>query len=682
MNEYLELEVIVEKPNISALHETVASIINQLNVTELNICTKIINDTDLNIEDEEALLRENGLLAETANIEPRFKTSIKSGNIFSRTYLYKAIHYLKQNEAAIVAPEYTFCRIEKYSLIAYIHNENLLAEATFNTVIDLQKISKSNHFSPRVKTIRDTAAVIKSSYLQPKTFIKKVKRSGLKTIPYGSLLNTSNIQLTAECKPNLPKNKACLSKKQAVLKKAKKLCGRSIALKNMLSVFEGEKRSIDYKDYIDHPYISETLRLELLNASNINFGLKGIMNMKFLNMTTSWASEIENKLNTINQITTQLSHNNYSYFMILPWIISGGIDLFAKNYLKTIASINKDKNILVILTNGHYQSFTKEQLDLPGNVEILDLPRFFRNDEQDLNQTPEIINSLVNLYQPKRFHIIASESGYRCLKRYGKDIRNISKIVFSSYNYITNEKGEYQGYTVQELPNTYMPGDIITTDNNNSKKLWVNHYNFKSDDILVHNQLFETHDTEKRNHKNVTKKILWAAHIRPEKNPEVVPVIAEKLKNDGIAIDCYGLFDPIHWKDGNNPLANAATNLKYRGEYKNFFEDINLNEYDAFLYTSLADGTPNVVIEAGLAGLPIVSSSIGGIPDLVGKSGYLVSNPNAVDEYVEAIQNIINDPKEALKNADSLKKRLEVKHGEKHFIEQVEEMLSRSSNEQ
>jgi glycosyltransferase involved in cell wall biosynthesis len=72
---------------------------------------------------------------------------------------------------------------------------------------------------------------------------------------------------------------------------------------------------------------------------------------------------------------------------------------------------------------------------------------------------------------------------------------------------------------------------------------------------------------------------------------------------------------------------------------------------DAFLLTSLSEGIPVTLIEAMAAGVPIVSTSVGGVPEVVehGATGLLAKVGNA-DDIAEAIL--------LLSRNDSLQKRL------------------------
>ena len=64
---------------------------------------------------------------------------------------------------------------------------------------------------------------------------------------------------------------------------------------------------------------------------------------------------------------------------------------------------------------------------------------------------------------------------------------------------------------------------------------------------------------------------------------------------------------------------------------------------DALVHPSENDGQPVVIIEALAAGLPVVASTHGGIPDTVGEAGLLVE-PGAPEQLGDAIRSLVDDP--------------------------------------
>lgn len=90
--------------------------------------------------------------------------------------------------------------------------------------------------------------------------------------------------------------------------------------------------------------------------------------------------------------------------------------------------------------------------------------------------------------------------------------------------------------------------------------------------------------------------------------------------------------------------------------------DVNqiLKAFDIFVFPSLTEGLPLVVIEAMATGLPIVASHVGGIPELVvnGETGFLVS-PTSKEEIKETIIKLLNNPKLRKEMGQIARKRFE-----------------------
>jgi glycosyltransferase involved in cell wall biosynthesis len=69
-----------------------------------------------------------------------------------------------------------------------------------------------------------------------------------------------------------------------------------------------------------------------------------------------------------------------------------------------------------------------------------------------------------------------------------------------------------------------------------------------------------------------------------------------------------------------------------------------MRSIDVFVLPSLAEGTPNGIIEAMAHGLPVIASAIGGIPDTVSPDSGILVNPGDVDALVEAMAALATDP--------------------------------------
>lgn len=84
-----------------------------------------------------------------------------------------------------------------------------------------------------------------------------------------------------------------------------------------------------------------------------------------------------------------------------------------------------------------------------------------------------------------------------------------------------------------------------------------------------------------------------------------------------------------------------------------------LKNFDIFVLPSIKEGLPYIILEAGLAGLPVVASNVGGISEIIidGENGILVppKNPKAL---AEAIKKLIDNKNLREKMADNLHQRI------------------------
>lgn len=157
-------------------------------------------------------------------------------------------------------------------------------------------------------------------------------------------------------------------------------------------------------------------------------------------------------------------------------------------------------------------------------------------------------------------------------------------------------------------------------------------------------------------HETARQRIFAKANIHVPENAFVVGTIAELHKNKGLsyAIEAFAKLLP------NNP--NLYYFILGEGEEKErlealvgqyglqgrvfllgFVDDASryLKAFDLFLLSSTTEGLALVLLEAGLAGLPVIASCVGGIPEIIedGKTGLLIPprDPNALARTLEWI---------------------------------------------
>jgi glycosyltransferase involved in cell wall biosynthesis len=123
----------------------------------------------------------------------------------------------------------------------------------------------------------------------------------------------------------------------------------------------------------------------------------------------------------------------------------------------------------------------------------------------------------------------------------------------------------------------------------------------------------------------------------------LVIVIGEGEKRDKLQkrIDRYGLNNTIFLV---GRMENASKYLKI---------------FDIFILTSITEALGYVLLEAGQAGLPVIASSVGGIPEIIEDmvSGLLV-RPKEPEEIKKAIEFLLANPERAKIFAENIKQKI------------------------
>jgi teichuronic acid biosynthesis glycosyltransferase TuaC len=94
---------------------------------------------------------------------------------------------------------------------------------------------------------------------------------------------------------------------------------------------------------------------------------------------------------------------------------------------------------------------------------------------------------------------------------------------------------------------------------------------------------------------------------------------------------------------------------------------------DVFVLPSYAEGMPNAVMEAMACGLPLISTTVGGLPGAVGDSdGAILVDPHSVDSLAEALLKVCSDNslrhKMSLAARDTAATRFGVDHNARNTI--------------
>jgi glycosyltransferase involved in cell wall biosynthesis len=93
-----------------------------------------------------------------------------------------------------------------------------------------------------------------------------------------------------------------------------------------------------------------------------------------------------------------------------------------------------------------------------------------------------------------------------------------------------------------------------------------------------------------------------------------------------------------------------------------------LSAFDGLVLTSWTEGTPMVLLEAMAAGLPIVTTAVGGIPDVVSSREALLCEAGDVEALARGIEIVVGDADTAQAMADRAMARVSLEFGVEEWV--------------
>ncbi|WP_130734330.1 glycosyltransferase [Flavobacterium sp. J27] len=158
---------------------------------------------------------------------------------------------------------------------------------------------------------------------------------------------------------------------------------------------------------------------------------------------------------------------------------------------------------------------------------------------------------------------------------------------------------------------------------------------------------------------NDGKRIICLANLRPQKNHFLVIEIAKKMKEKHVDWSFH-----LVGKDFNDAYSDALKEAIIQNNLENtvfLYDSCNdvaaiLSDVNIALITSLSEGLPVSLLEYGTFGLPVISSKVGDIENVIkdSVSGILIPNFEAIAFY-EALLRLIHDTNLKKQIGDNLK---------------------------
>jgi len=347
---------------------------------------------------------------------------------------------------------------------------------------------------------------------------------------------------------------------------------------------------------------------------------------------------------------------------LMPSFMKGGAEKYGAKLVNALAGNETGQNILVLTTDSDIQT-TRDWIVDSDNLKVLS----FEAKQLGLNlqQKTNLLSKFLMWCNPAIIINNNSHVGWEVYRNFGKALSQKIRLSATLFCYEFDKLGHKVGYARQYIRSTAEYLDDVFIDNSAFGPQLIKDFNLGPVGQDVFRVLHQPIEGSPSDFANISvesrPRVLWAARFVAQKNVALLREIALEMPD----------VDFILWSIGswNNKIAGGSIPKNVTViEESTTFEDMAQRDFSAFLLTSDWEGLPTTLIEATLAGLPIVSSNIGGAMDIVTKeTGWSVQAGDKAS-FIEALTECLADRALAEEKVKLAQKHILKQHSQASYI--------------
>ncbi|QRM28282.1 methyltransferase domain-containing protein [Microvirga sp. VF16] len=350
----------------------------------------------------------------------------------------------------------------------------------------------------------------------------------------------------------------------------------------------------------------------------------------------------------------------YDYLIFVPWLTRGGADLAAVNAVRAAIQLRGTERTLLVVTD-YDRVEARDWLPETANIRIFSdlLPDLSASDRVRL------VQMLIMALKPRAVLNVNSVACWEAIKKTGSPLSTMTDIYASLFCRDYTSDGRAAGYADTHFRACLPFTRKIYFDNETFAQQMIEEYGVPPS-LQSRIEVLRQPTSNSAQPRGFVRQegvgrlpVFWAGRFARQKNVDLLIEIVSSAPD--FHFDVYGDGDESYKQKLNSVGLNTG-NLTMKGAFPSF-EALPTQQYGAFLYTSLWDGIPTVLINAASLGVPIVASNVGGIAELVDDdTGWLINDYKDPSAYIRALVEIRANPEEAARRVQCMLERVKRLH--------------------
>jgi glycosyltransferase involved in cell wall biosynthesis len=357
----------------------------------------------------------------------------------------------------------------------------------------------------------------------------------------------------------------------------------------------------------------------------------------------------------------------FDYVVAIPWLVKGGADLAACNAVRAAIEKHGQHSTLLLLTDHDRR---EAEYWLPAGTNI----RVISDYDKALSRSDraKIVEMLITAMRPKAVLNVNSGALWEATAKKGNALSSATDIYAYLFCRDYLPDGRAAGYSDSHFREALPYLKRVYFDNTAFRNELVDQYGAPPSLQTKMTTLRQPMSTEAdRDHQGGPAKrdaVVWAGRFCEQKNVDLLIEIAKQAHE--FSFDVFGYGDDA-WTGKLEAAAATLSNLRLMGPFSST-SNLPLEDYNAFLFTSLWEGLPLTLADIALTGIPIVASSVGGVPELVtDETGWCVSNYRSAEGYIRALEEIKTQPSSATKKGIAMRAHVRDTHSWSQFYSAI-----------